>query len=694
MSFPQPLLSHYLAAALFGLLVAWQLWRGPRSSGQRTLIAAFALTSIWAWLEAIRPGSLLTGLAEVLRNLVWIGLLHSLATHGDPDHRQKGLKLVYASVAAVLGMLLIVRAIGPLAPEGTDFATIGVTLNILHILAAAGGLVLVHNFYGQAEPGSRSSLRLAMLALAWIWLYDLNFYTVTYLSAVHGDLVGQWRGLAVAIAAPLFAFGARSDRGWRFRMSRAATFQSLSLLGICAYFAVMAVLATVLRAQGGDVVGAVAVTLLTILVVGAMVILPSSRARAWAKVKIAKHFFEHRYDYRTEWLRFTATVGGDEGERGPLGARIVRAFADMLDAPGGVLLVRDDHDGLRAGGVFNWGARLVDPPAAVFADEQEARFWEHVVEEGRILELNGLRGGWGDPRDRAAGPPRWLLEREEAAVAIPLLAGRQLVGLVLLGQPEFPRPLDWEDFDLLRTAGRQAASALAEKISQEALAKAQRFEEFNRRFAFIMHDIKNLVSQLSLLSRNAERHADNPEFRADMVATLKSSVEKMNDLLARLAPQGARTDRSARATRLDEVLSFAVAAKRADHDVRLFGNRERFAIADAAGLEQAIGHLVQNAIDASPSDKPVFVRVDGDAQEVVIEIVDEGHGMDPEFVRSRLFEPFASTKDNGFGIGAYEARELVLAMGGRLDVQSQPGAGTRFTIRLPAAPPVAERKSA
>ena len=61
---------------------------------------------------------------------------------------------------------------------------------------------------------------------------------------------------------------------------------------------------------------------------------------------------------------------------------------------------------------------------------------------------------------------------------------------------------------------------------------AQRFEDFNRRFAFILHDVKNLVSQLSLLARNAERHADNAEFRADMVATLKGSVGKMNELLA------------------------------------------------------------------------------------------------------------------------------------------------------------------
>ena len=133
-----------------------------------------------------------------------------------------------------------------------------------------------------------------------------------------------------------------------------------------------------------------------------------------------------------------------------------------------------------------------------------------------------------------------MLADDHAWAGIPLIHHDRLVGLVLLAAPDYRRPLDWEDFDLLRTAGRQAASSLAEAHGQAALSNAQRFEEFNRRFAFILHDVKNLVSQLSLVARNAERHADNAEFRADMVATLKSSVGKMNDLLARLAAASAR----------------------------------------------------------------------------------------------------------------------------------------------------------
>ena len=255
----------------------------------------------------------------------------------------------------------------------------------------------------------------------------------------------------------------------------------------------------------------------------------------------------------------------------------------------------------------------------------------------------------------------------------------------MLASPDYRRALDWEDFDLLRTAGRQAASSLAEAYGQEALSNAQRFEEFNRRFAFILHDIKNLVSQLSLVSRNAERHADNPDFRADMVATLRSSVGKMNDLLTRLSPQAQGRGLRSEPQPLRAILSDAIASKRRDHEVKLLGDTTLWAFVDALALEQAVGHLLQNAVEASPPTEPVTVRVSQESGGVRIAIADKGCGMDGDFVRNRLFQPFASTKSDGFGIGSFEARSLVAGMGGRLVVDSTVGAGTEFSIYLPAA---------
>ena len=676
--------SHALAAALFASLAIWRLGEASRQPGQRLLVAAFAVTACWAWLAAVAPHEPLVGYAESARNLVWVGLLHSLSTASD--ERQHGLRLVYGAVAAVIGLQLIADTLNLFSPS----IALAQTGLILRITTAAGALVLVHNLYGQAAPASRSHIRLAMLGLALIWIYDLNLFTVAYLGATSVAALEQWRGLAVAATAPLFGLGARHGSAWRIRLSRAATFQSLSLLAICAYFALMAILATALRGTGIDWSASLMIALLAVMTVGAMVLIPSARARGWVKVKLSKHLFEHRYDYRTEWLRFTGTLGHAGADAPPLSERIVKAFADIVDAPGGLLLVGDGGRGLAVAAGWNWPS--ANPPADQLGEAQD--FWNSMETAGRILEFEAVREGWGSGEDKSLPVPAWMLADTAVWAAIPLLHHQRLVGIVVLAAPEYRRPLDWEDFDLLRTAGNQAASSLAEALGQEALGQAQRFEEFNRRFAFILHDIKNLVSQLSLLARNAQRHADNPDFRADMVATLQASAGKMNELLSRLAPHSHARVQKSESHRLRGILGDTIAAKRGDREVTLLGDASLHARIDPAALEQAVGHLIQNALDAS-SATPVTVRVDRAGDDVAIAISDKGVGMDGDFVRNRLFQPFASTKPGGFGIGAFEARSLITAMGGRISVDSRPGHGTTFTILLPAAEPATElRKSA
>jgi len=412
----------------------------------------------------------------------------------------------------------------------------------------------------------------------------------------------------------------------------------------------------------------------------------SKRVRGWIKVKLTKHLFEHRYDYRSEWLGFTDTLGRSGDDAPPLGDRIVRAFADIVDAPGGLLLVADPGGAIAVAAANNWPGG--NPPAGEI--EREAQFWSEVESRGRVIELDALRHGYGPTADRALPVPQWMLDDASAWAGIPLIHHDRLVGIVVLAAPEYRRPLDWEDFDLLRSAGRQAASSLAEAHGQEALSNAQRFEEFNRRFAFILHDVKNLVSQLSLVARNAERHADNPEFRADMVATLQSSVGKMNELLERLSPRSAARVQRLEAQPLRPVITAAIATKRGDHEVKLLGDANLWAEFDGPALEQALGHLIQNAVEACSAAMQVSVRVAARDGAVAISIADKGVGMDADFIRNRLFQPFASSKSGGFGIGAFEARSLVVAMGGQLGVDSSPGKGTTFTILLPAAEPAAE----
>jgi putative PEP-CTERM system histidine kinase len=671
--------SYALAACLFASIMLWRL-RGRVEGPSRHLVGACFATAAWASVSAIRgPVDVFTVAAETCRNLSWIMLLHAIS--GDlKSGARTAVRLVFAAVALVIGLQLILDLlmVGVALPPGMaqDFAT---TEQLLRITMASGALVLVHNVYGQAAPESRSGIRTAMLGLVLMWGYDLNLYTLAYLDANVAPALFQYRGVYLAAASPLFIIGASAGSPLRIKLSRAAAFQSLSLLAICVYFVVMAVLAAALRGAPGSWSSALTAALLAGMMIATAVLVLSEWARGWAKVKLAKHLFEHRYDYRTEWLRFTDTLGRAGPTAPPLGERIIKAFADIVDAPGGLLVVADGGRVLSPAAEWNW------PGALPRLGEDCGEFWNCAEMRARVIEFSALRQGCGRADDLSLPVPPPLLGDERIWVGVPLVHQQRLIGMVLLAVPDYRRPLDWEDFDLLRTAGGQAASSLAEAQGQEALGKAQRFEEFNRRFAFILHDVKNLVSQLSLLSRNAERHADNPEFRADMLATLKSSVGKMNELLTRLSPGASARVRRIEAQPLNPLLTAAIAAKRGDHDVRLLGDTAIWTKVDGPALEQALGHLIQNAVEACSRTSPVVVRAETRGSTIAVMVSDSGIGMDSDFIRSHLFQPFSSTKQGGFGIGSFEARSIINAMGGRIEVDSRLGQGTTFTILVPAA---------
>ncbi|MGQ0659460.1 XrtA/PEP-CTERM system histidine kinase PrsK [Sphingosinicella sp.] len=673
--------SHLLAAALFGALAIQQLRRWADEPRHRPLVAAFAAVSLWAiFLAFLDPDAIATRFAESARNLAFLAFMHGLLKEAGEDDRQKAVKAVYAAVAGAIGVQIAVGGVTdqfrhlPLAFEALHSAS-----QLLGLTIAAGALILVHNLYGQADPRSRAMLRLPTIALAAMWAFDLHLYTVGYMSpGLGGDLV-LLRGPALVMLAPLFAFGLRGAPNWRFRLSRAATFQSVSLFAILLYFAAMMSASWVAGMIGGDMGRAAELALIAAVTAVAILVMTSARARSRARVFVAKHVFEHRYDYRREWARFTDTVGREQSDGAPLEERVIKGLADIAEAPGGLLLLVDDHD--RLSPTARWNATATLPPSADGADAL-LRF---VREHRYVLDFEQLRDGVLTVGEARVPVPDWLVRLDEAWAGVPLIHAGRLLGLVVLEHPAFRRRLDWEDLDLFRTVGVQAASYLAEARGQQALADARRFDEFNRRFAFILHDIKNLVSQLSLVSRNAERHADNPEFRADMIATLQGSVTKMNALLARLSPGAPRLAESPRETALAPVLAAVAAAKGRMRPVLVTGDADLVAHADPDALEEAIGHLVQNGIDASPADAPVGINYFESGGDVAIEIVDTGCGMSGDFVATRLFQPFVSTKEEGFGIGAHEARALILGMGGRVEVESAPGRGTCFTIYLPGA---------
>jgi putative PEP-CTERM system histidine kinase len=243
--------------------------------------------------------------------------------------------------------------------------------------------------------------------------------------------------------------------------------------------------------------------------------------------------------------------------------------------------------------------------------------------------------------------------------------------------------VNWEVNDLLKTAGRQAASFLAQMQATEALLEARKFDAFNRMSAFVVHDLKNIVTQLSLMMKNAQRHAHNPEFQRDMLLTVENSLDRMRQMMMQLR-EGATPTGSVAGVDLVQMI------RKIEVDVKARGRSLQVDVLDTVGarghaerLHRVLGHVVQNALDATPGSGMVSVSLAREGSQAKVEVRDTGHGMTPEFLRERLFKPFESTKQSGMGIGAYESFQYIQELGGKIDVESEVGRGTCVTIRLP-----------
>ena len=637
------------------------------------LTVALLATALWALaLAGIGEGDFATRVAASVRNLAWLAVLATFARAAGPGAGRWGTA-AYLATAASMGVAAIATGAQALAGAAASRELMDTAL-ALRMLSTAAALVLAHRVLLYSNSRTRGGRHAAVAALALMWSADLILFLVAYATQAWPQPLSLARGAVMAMVAPMIAVAVHRDGDWSLRMSRTLVMQGVLVAAAALYAFATAVATGMLAGVGGEKARMVQTAFVFGTTTALLTIVSTPWLRAWTRVVVAKHLFAHRYDYRAEWMRFTETLGAPGDAANPLAVRVVKAMADLTDSPAGLLLLADE--GLRAGEAWNW-----EPAPAAAGDAALAR---HLETTRRIIDLDAVRAATAPPEESAVTPD-WLTARGDAWALVPLMHGERLVGAIALARPTVDRALDWEDFDLLGVAGRQAASYLAEDRAHAALAEARRFDEFNRRFAFILHDLKNLVSQTALVARNAERHADNPAFRADMIETLRDTSQRMTTLLSRLSRNAAAPADAVCAVPVRALLDRLAEARRAQHPVVALGEPALAAEADPAALETVLTHLLQNAVEASAPGVPVTLSVEAGGGEVAIHVADRGAGMSAAFVRDDLFAPFVSRKPGGFGLGAYEARQLVAAMRGRLAVDTREGAGTRFTVTLPLA---------
>lgn len=681
---------HAGAAALCLLWALLILGAGNRRGPALAAAAACAATALWAGLVALTPEAALlgaAGLAEVLRSLAWCVLLLLLCRrYGGPGALPLIRRFALAAAAAGgLSLLLLwpaTTAALPLPSLGSPdlLARLGLSLVVV---------LLAENLYRNTPEAARWHVNLPAILLGGLAAFDVLLYADAALSRSFSRPMLDARAVLAMLTMPLLVIAALRDRRIRRDppVSRAVVFHSATLIIAGVFLLGVGAAGEMLRhlgqtMGGADWASAAQVSLLASAVVACAVALASRSARSRLRGLVVDHFFAGRYDYRQEWLRCVATLSAPEAEA-PAEHRAIRAIADAVDSPAGVLLLQDpDHPaaGCRWAGSWN----LPVTPLALAGDHPllaRAAAADMAVELGASPAATGatMAGDGGAPAELAAAyGTLWL--------AVPLPHHREgLLGLVLLAPPRAPFPLDREVFDLLRTLGREVALFLAERRAAERLADQRGLEDYARRFAFVAHDVKNVASQLSLVVANAEDNIDNPDFQQDMLVTLRASVERIHTLIARLRQPG-EAPAAAAATLLPPRLRRLAAARAHPVEVIEDGATPGPAAIAPEPFDTAFTHLLDNAIEASPPGEVVRIRLRQDgAGRIVVDIMDRGPGMTPEYILNELFRPLATSKPSGSGIGAWQARELLRAAGGDLTVLSSPGSGTTMRLMLPAA---------
>ena len=657
-------------------------WRGRFQGG--VVLAAAGVSTIWCFWLAYQASmteafASVTFLLEVLRGGAWLSLLVALL-RGYERAQAISRSVVYA-IHAVWVMALLSGVLVALGLH-TSFPVWVVGL----LAIALVGLVLLEQLYRNASPERRWAIKFLILGIGGIFVYDFFLYSQALLLREIDANIWNARGAVNALAVPLIAVAAARNPDWSIDVfvSRQVVFYTTALLGAGIYLLAMAAGGYYIQVHGGTWGAVAQIVFLGGAAVILAVIMLSGEVRAKVRVFLIRHFYKGKYEYRVEWLRLIHTLATPD-EANPLGDRALRALAQVVESSGGSLWLKQERGEFRP--VVQLGLDI-SSDAIEPADSPLARF---LQQREWVIDLGQWRS---DPtRYDSLALPNWLGSQKRAWLVIPLMQEGHLLGFAVLVRSKTFGALTWEDTDLLKMMGRQVASYLAYHQAAQALAQAKQFDAYHRLTAFIMHDLKNLIAQQSLVVKNAARHKNNPAFVEDVIHTVDNSVTRMNQLLDQLK-RGELHQQSKRVALRE--LATEVIAKHASMqpvpELQVMADGVDV-LADPQGLAAILAHIVRNAQEATASGGHVCVRLDRQGAKAVVEVEDNGTGMEPAFVAERLFRPFDSTKGSkGMGIGAYQAREFVRAAGGDVEVTSAPGKGTTFRIILPTLEPEQARQ--
>ncbi|MBT1071813.1 XrtA/PEP-CTERM system histidine kinase PrsK [Pelotalea chapellei] len=477
------------------------------------------------------------------------------------------------------------------------------------------------------------------------------------------------RGMVLIISLTMMIYS-RMVRGNAVKVyvSRKIAYRSVVLLSVGLYLVILGLFGEGMQHLGDGFQRALLLTLALVCGLALFTLLLSETAKRRVRLFVDRNFYQNKYDYRNQWLQFTdrlaASPTGDD-----LLSSIIIGFCDTF--------------GMRTGTLFTLNQEG-DSYLSTVNMRAPLRGCSFPVTDSIVVQLAGSRQISDLRHIPSVGSneeQKTFFKEHQACFLIPLYSHDKMDGFIMLGNPLNDREhYSHEDFDLMITLAKQASSALINLRLSHQLASSREMAALGKVSAFVMHDLKNQTSAISLMLSNAREHITVPEFQNDLLVSMEQTVFKMNALIMRLKHLPEKNDLQKTSVDLLQI-AHETAALVKGTNLQVTGTRV-IAEADREELQKVVLNLVLNAVEATNGTETITVEV-GENETAYLKVSDKGCGIPEDFMRTALFSPFVSTKKKGLGIGLYQSKQIIEAHGGTIQVVSKLHKGSEFTVWLP-----------
>ncbi|MSN27238.1 MAG: PEP-CTERM system histidine kinase PrsK [Geobacter sp.] len=526
-------------------------------------------------------------------------------------------------------------------------------------------LVNFEKTFANASPSSQVQMKFDIIGIGTMLSVQIFYFSQALLYRTINMGYLPVRSFMYLVAATMMFYSMYRRRGEvRIQVSRQAAFKSVVLVAVGIYLLLISLLGEGMQHFGVSFPRTVTISFIFLSGIALLILILSGRVRREVKVALHKNFYQHKHDYRTQWLSFTKQLSTSRTSDELL-MRILEVYCEIFGIDGAALFLYEASCG----------------EYSVTSSFRMGPFSSGVARENSLVSFME-KNDWvicvKDENPEIMPENRNFFIDNDISFIVPLFDGTHLEGFIVLGRAiKEDETYIYEDYDLMKTIARQASLAILHQNLSEQISQSREIEAIGNVTAFVAHDLKNQVSNLSLIVENAARHIQNPEFQQDMLQSLGNTVGRMQKLIGRLKNLGEKQFYNPQMVNLLDLVE-STAASITGYKIIVSGVAVMVRVEEDQ-IKNVVMNLLINAIEASDSLDPVVIEV-GCSSSPYIRVTDWGCGMTSRYIRNELFKPFRTSKSHGLGIGLYQCRKIVEAHNGRIEVASVAGRGTVFTV--------------